>query len=167
VAKARKSWESLSEPYRKRLSRYGINKSQYENGRPLSGARGHGATPEHGLKSANPKKHGEYIRKRSVPNLGVKGPGKPKLTGDDLIEEALNLNKARDAAFLNIDSRLSTYYKYNRLTVMANVYGGLTNESANVPGMSLAEARWSSQADTEELRSRAEPQYRGNPWWYH
>jgi hypothetical protein len=162
VAVKRKAWEALSGPYRKRLSRHGITKSQYENGRPLSGARGHGATPEHGLKSArkNPKKYGDYIRKRSVPET----PPKVSRSAED---EAYDLNAARDAAFLNIHGRLHSYFKYQRATVLANVYGGTTSESGPVPGMSLAEARWSANADTEELRSHATPQYTGNPWWYH
>jgi hypothetical protein len=162
MAAKRKAWESLSEPYRKRLSRYGITKSQYESGRPLSGARGHGATPEHGLKSArkNPKKYGDYIRKRAVPE----GPHEVPTSVED---EAYELNAARDAAFLNTHARLKDYFKYKRDTVLANVYGGITSESGPVPGMSLAEARWTANADTEELRSHAEPQYTGNPWWYH
>ena len=162
MAVKRRAWESLSEPYRKRLARYGITKSQYVNGRPLSGARGHAATPEHGLKSArkNPRKYGDYIRKRSVP--------KPSPTVSKSAEdEAYALNAARDAAFLNIHGKLHTYFKYQRNTVLANVYGGTTSESGPVPGMSLAEARWSANADTEELRSHATPQYTGNPWWYH
>jgi hypothetical protein len=162
VAAKRKAWEALSGPYRKRLSRHGITKSQYENGRPLSGARGHGATPEHGLKSArkNPKKYGDYIRKRSVPEVA------PKVS-KSVEDEAYELDAARDAAYLNIHGRLHSYFKYQRNTVLANVYGGTTSESGPVPGMSLAEARWSANADTEELRSHATPQYTGNPWWYH
>jgi hypothetical protein len=161
LAKKRRSWESLSPAYRARLSRYGITKSQYEHGRPLSGARGHGATPEHGLKSArkNPRKYGDYIRKRSVPAATPV----PKSAED----EAYELNSLRDAAFLNIDSRLSDYHKYERRTVTANVYGGQTSESSDVPGMSAAEARWTASADTEQLRAYATPQYLGNPWFYH
>jgi hypothetical protein len=164
MAVKRRAWESLSDAYRKRLARHGITKSQYENGRPLSGARGHAATPEHGLKSAkrNPKKYGDYIRKRSVPS--APSAPSPGTAGED---EAYELNAARDAAFINIHSRLHTYFKYQRTTVLANVYGGSTSESGGVPGMSLAEARWSANADTEELRSHATPQYTGNPWWYH
>lgn len=162
MAVKRRAWESLSPKYRARLSRHGITKSQYENGRPLSGARGHGSTPEHGLKSArrNPKKYGEYIRKRSVPEGPHEVPG-------NVEDEAYELNAARDAAFINMHSRLHTYFKYKRETVEANIYGGATPESGDVPGISLAEARWTANADTEELRSHAEPQYTANPWWYH
>lgn len=160
MPRARRSWESLSPAYRGRLSRYGITQSQYESGRPLSGARGHGATPEHGAREArrNPRKYGEYLRKRAVPQTQVP---------TNVIDEAFELNAARDAAFLNMHTRLQNYYKYKRDTVVANVYGGVTSESGNVPGMSLDEARWTATADTEELRSNAEPQYRGNPWFYH
>lgn len=160
MARSRRSWESLSDSYRNRLSRYGITKSQYESGRPLSGARGHGATPEHGIKDArkNPRKYGDYIRKRSVPKTRVPV---------SVIDEAIALNNAKDAAFLNIVGRLENYHKFNRDTVLANVYGGRTSESGDVPGMTLDEARWTASADTEEIRSHAEPQYTGNPWFYH
>lgn len=161
MAKPRRGWESLSPAYRGRLSRYGITKSQYESGRPLSGARGHGATPEHGLTSArrNPKKHGDYIRKRQVPTGGG-----GSLSDEDL---AYELNAAKDAAYLNIHGKLKDYFKYKRETVVANVYGGTTSESGDVNGMSLAEARWTANADTEQLRAAATPQYLGNPWFYH
>jgi hypothetical protein len=164
----RKGWESLSPDYRGRLSRRGITKSQYEHGRPLSGARGHGATPEHGLQSATrtpaaAKKYGDYIRKRTVPGGGTPVPVASAAAED----EAYELNQAKDAAYLNIHSRLKDYYKYKRETVLANVYGGETPESGEVSGMSLAEARWTAQADTEELRAHATPQYQGNPWFYH
>ena len=82
-------------------------------------------------------------------------------------DQAIKLNRARDAAFTNIHNRLHEYLYYKRETVEANVYGGETAESGEVPGMSLAEAEWTANADTEELRSRAEPQIKGNPWFYH
>lgn len=38
---ARKGWDALSDAYRARLSRSGINQSAYESGASLHGARGH------------------------------------------------------------------------------------------------------------------------------
>jgi hypothetical protein len=73
----------------------------------------------------------------------------------------------RDLAYYNINRRLSSYVKYKDDTVHANVYGGTTSESGLVPGMDYSQAEWTSKADTEELRSRAESKYRGNPWYYH
>jgi hypothetical protein len=72
-----------------------------------------------------------------------------------------------DKAYRNFHNRLHDYVYYNVDTVRANVYGGETYESGPVPGMSLAQAQWTAQADTEEIRSMASEQYRGNPWWYH
>src|ERR1700719_2004143 len=119
MAGRRRAWESLSEPYRKRLQRHGITKSQYEHGRPLAGARGHGATPGHGLKSAKAtsKKYGDYIRKRAVPEVRP-GPSQSQ------IDAAYELNAARDAAYLNFHAQMKDYFKYKRDTVLANVYGG-------------------------------------------
>jgi hypothetical protein len=77
------------------------------------------------------------------------------------------LQELRDIAFYNTDRRLGHYVKYKRATVEANVYGGETAESGPVPGMDFGQAEWTGNADAEELRSRAEPYYLGNPWWYH
>jgi hypothetical protein len=158
---SRRDWDSLSPAYRERLSRSGITKTLYERGTNLSTARGHRKTPEHGLKSArkNPGRYPEYIRSREVPQV--------QPASGSAENEAYELNAARDAAFLNFHSRLHDYYKYNRKIVLANVYGGETAESGTVRGMNLAEARWTANAGTEELRVRAYPQYHANPWWYH
>ena len=77
------------------------------------------------------------------------------------------ISKLRDLAYYNMNRRLHDYLYYNDDTVHANIYGGTTSESGPVPGMDYSQAEWTSQADTEELRSRAEPQYKGNPWYYH
>lgn len=42
----RKGWSELSEAYRKRLSRGGIDRASYENGASIQKARGHANTPE-------------------------------------------------------------------------------------------------------------------------
>jgi len=164
VARQRRAWESLSPDYRARLIRNGISQRDYERGRNLSAARGHFATPEHGLKSAqkNPAKYGDYIRKRTVPS----GGGPPAEQTPE--EEAHELNNWKDKAFANIQAKLGSMHKvYYEPTVEANVYGGVTRESGPVPGMNLAECKWTARATKEELRAHATPQYKGNPWWYH
>jgi hypothetical protein len=159
MASRRKGWDSLSSSYRDRLSRKGITRERYERGHKLDVARGHAETPEHGLKQAqkNPVKYRKYLNKRIITGGTPLPP----------IQEAVILNAAKDAAYYNIKGRLEHYFKYNETTVLANVYGGTTSESGEVSGMGLAEARWTSQADTEQLRSRAHEQYKSNPWWYH
>jgi hypothetical protein len=82
-------------------------------------------------------------------------------------DEAYELNSARDAAYWNQMGKLGNYVKFYEPTVEANVYGGTTRESGPVPGMTLTQARWTANADAEELRSQATPYYIGNPWWYH
>jgi hypothetical protein len=158
VATRRKGWDSLSPAYRDRLSRGGIDKSRYERGHKLDVARGHGSTPEHGLKEArkNPVKYREYLNKKERT-----GGGKPPE------DQAYEINEARDAAFYRIKGYFQGYIKYNEATVLANVYGGRASESGDVPGMSLSEARWTSRADSQSIRARASAQYQGNPWWYH
>jgi hypothetical protein len=63
MATKRKGWESLSDSYRKRLTRSGISKSEYQSGKSIAKARGHAATPEHGgyKKTAGRAGIAEYI----------------------------------------------------------------------------------------------------------
>lgn len=158
MASRRKGWDALSPGYRNRLESKGITKARYDRGHKLDVARGHAETPEHGLKQArkNPVKYRKYLQKHEPT-----GPGK------SVEEQARELNDAKDAAWYNITGRFHEYIGYNEDTVTANVYGGTTSESGEVSGMSLAEARWTANADTEQIRSRASEQYKGNPWWYH
>ena len=158
MASRRKGWDSLSQSYRDRLSRNGITKERYDRGHKIDVARGHGETPEHGLKEArrNPVKYRKYLQKKE--RTGGQRPP------EDI---AYELNEARDAAFYAIKGHFQDYLKYNEATVLANVYGGRTRESGDVPGMSLSEARWTSRAMAQAIRQRASSQYSGNPWWYH
>ena len=160
MARHRKGWDSLSPSYRRRLSRNGITRARYERGHKLDVARGHGGTPEHGLREArrNPVKYRDYIRKKiQPPSIGQRSP-------EDIARE---MNQTLDLAYYNVRRRLGNYLKYNDATVKSNIYGGITEQSGEVSGMSFAEARWTAAADTEELRSRARQQYQGNPWFYH
>jgi hypothetical protein len=159
MAGRRKSWESLSPAYRGRLSRGGISKSQYESGVSLAKARGHGQTPEHPREA---ERHPERYRKYREKHQKFREAPTPQTPED----EAYELNTARDNAYRNEKGRLGNYIKYNDANVIARVYGGIINGEEQ-QGMSLGEARWTAQADTEELRSRASEQYRFNPWWYH
>jgi hypothetical protein len=62
---ARSSWESLSPAYRGRLERGGITRQDYLSGDPLSGARGHGKTPERPERAEkNPEKYRNYLADR-------------------------------------------------------------------------------------------------------
>lgn len=162
MAGRRKSWESLTPKYRARLSRGGITKSKYESGASLAKARGHAKTPEHPREAArNPERYREYNRKRE-----------PRTSTHEDI--AYTLNSARDAAYFNILGLLGDYIKFREPNVRANVYGGTRrpqhkDETGDIemPGMTLTEARWTAQADAEELRSRADNNYKRNPWFYH
>jgi hypothetical protein len=161
MASRRKGWDNLSPGYRKRLESKGITKARYDRGHKLDVARGHAETPEHGLRQAkkHPVKYRKYLEKKER----LKGGGGLKTPE----EEARELNAAKDAAYYNFKGRLGDYFQYNDGTVLANIYGGITSESGKVSGMSLPEANWTANADTEQLRSRAHEQYKANPWWYH
>ena len=172
MAKPRKPWSQLAPGTRARKLRFykkqGLSANQvasrYNAGKLGSQAavRGHAKTPEHGLGQAlkNPEKYEGYLRRKNQRIIG----GGPSVTPED---EARKRNELLDKAYRNFHGRLQHYVHYNGDTVRANVYGGETAESGPVPGMSNAEAAWTAQADTEEIRSMASEQYRGNPWWYH
>lgn len=159
---ARRPWDSLSPAYRARLSRGGITKSSYQSGASLAAARGHAQTPEHGLKDAvkNPGKYQKYLQKRQPKPK----PSAPPAPGPEQL--AREHNALLDRAFASM-ARLRPYFKYYEPTVKANVYGGTTRESGEVPGMSTAEAQWTIEATIEQIRAQASTQYTGNPWFYH
>lgn len=166
MARSRKGWQQLSPGYRNRLTKAGITKSQYESGASLAKARGHSETPEHGLREAvrNPRKYRKYINKRTRSGPTARPP-------EDIARE---INEILDMAYTNIHQRLGDYHKYRDRNVRANVYGGLRGpqflgegEQTEMPQMDIADAIWTANADTEELRSRASNQTQGNPWFYH
>lgn len=167
MAAPRKLWSRLTAGTRARkLSYYkkqGLTPGQvarrYNAGTlgSQAAARGHAATPEHPAQALRePQKYPAYLRRKEQPKKG-----------ETPHELAIRINTALDTAYRNFRRRLSNYVYYNDSTVTANIYGGSTRESGTVPGMSLAQATWTAQADTEEIRSMASEQYRGNPWWYH
>lgn len=163
MASRRRSWDSLTPAYRGRLSRGGITKSAYESGASIKKARGHGQTPEHGIREAlrHPEKYKSYIKRKNIP------PAAPTPE-----QEAVKINNMLDRAFRSMQrfgpsGPHGEYLKYYEPTVEANVYGVITRESGEVEGMSYAQATWTANADMEEIRSMAREQYRGNPWWYH
>lgn len=65
---SRRSFDSLSDAYRRRLERGGIGRTQYERGDSLKAARGHkaGVTPEHpsDVKN-NSREYGRYMSDRA------------------------------------------------------------------------------------------------------
>jgi hypothetical protein len=155
-----KAGRLLSAAQQRRYEKRGITRSAYESGVSVKAARGHAQTPEHGLGQAlrNPARYKSYIQRKSKPDTGTRAPS-PEA-------EARLINDTKDQAYKSMQ-RLHEYLYYKDETVQANLYGGITAESGEVPGMSHAEALWTAQADIEEIRSYASPQYKGNPWWYH
>jgi len=64
---AKRDWQALSAAYRKRLSRAGITKRQYESGKSLAKARGHGSTPERPERAAKkPERYSDYLIRQRV-----------------------------------------------------------------------------------------------------
>lgn len=63
---ARKGWDSLTSDYRKRLESNGISKKDYESGKSIAKARGHGHTPErpHKFDRKNPQ-YAPYVQQQN------------------------------------------------------------------------------------------------------
>jgi hypothetical protein len=63
-----RSWDALSETYRRRLQRAGMSRRLYESGASLQSARGHAATPERPDRAEkNATVYSKYIRARVKP----------------------------------------------------------------------------------------------------
>lgn len=158
-----RNWESLSPKYRERLSRSGVSRAAYESGAPVTAARGHARTPERPERAArNPARYPEYTQKRTA-----KAPASPRKPSAARL--AQDLENARNRAFRNFVrvAGRTGYLWVNIDTIEANVFGGFTAESGAVPGMSLAEARFTATMTDDDLQTVAAPQYRANPWFYH
>jgi hypothetical protein len=141
--KRRKGWDQLSESYKKRLERAGINKKAYTNGASLSDARGHRATPEHPERAykAGKKQHryGEYRQKRRAKGIGRKIKA-------DWITEAIQYTR----------ETIGHVRFYNHNTVINNA-----------ERKTIAQLQATLLMSEDQLRAEARPQYRTNPWWYH
>jgi len=67
TAHRRRSWDSLSAMYRRRLEKNGIGRTSYQAGVPLSGARGHAGTPERPERAERkPDSYRGYLRRRGT-----------------------------------------------------------------------------------------------------
>jgi hypothetical protein len=64
---ARKGWSDLSDSYRGRLERGGIDRESYNAGASLAGARGHGATPERPERAErDQERYQDYLQRREA-----------------------------------------------------------------------------------------------------
>lgn len=77
----RRSWDSLTPAYRRRLERSGLTRSAYESGAPLTGARGHGKTPERPERADRRAGYAAYRAKRSQPMRVITPSGVVTLSG--------------------------------------------------------------------------------------
>jgi hypothetical protein len=94
---ARRIWDSLSDSYRKRLSRNGITREAYERGDSLKAARGHSETPE---KDSEIKRHPERFA-----DYLLRNPGKVPRERGDKIERALRHGIGRLEGNVNLLDR--------------------------------------------------------------
>jgi len=138
-----RNWDALSPAYRARLQRNGITRQAYVSGASVKDARGHKATPEHGLRDAakNPQRYQEYLHKKR-PGGGQRPPA--------------NLEDLKDRAFASMDGKIGSYFKYNRNAVIARVNN-----------MSERQLRLTIAATEDDLLALAAIRRKSNPWHYH
>jgi hypothetical protein len=144
--KRRKGWNQLSESYRKRLERAGINEKAYTNGSSLSDARGHRNTPERperAYKGTKTSRYAEYRQKRRERDLGGQLGRKTKA---HYITEAI----------VYTQRTIGHLPHYNHSTVI-----NLAEKKT------IAQLKRTVTMDADSLRAEARPQYPTNPWWYH
>ncbi len=156
-----KAGQHLSEAQQRRYMNAGITRGQYESGAKVTGARGHGKTPEHGIGDArkHPEKYRDYIQKKEPPRRG-----------GDVIEAGLA--QLIEQAQRNSQAQLGNYIKYNRERTFKRIAGKITfNKDGSIKsrkgGMTKRQLRITAIATSDELRTLASEQREGNPFYYH
>jgi len=94
----RRSWDSLTPAYRRRLERSGITRAGYESGAPLTGARGHGTTPERPDRQDRRAGYAAYRAQRSQPMRVITTSGVVMMSGMTSADRSLvgrHLNAVR------------------------------------------------------------------------
>lgn len=70
MARTRKTWETLSPTYRRRLEKAGYTRKDYLAGKSRAAARGHSKTPERPSQAIrNPRRYPDYVLKRDSPEI--------------------------------------------------------------------------------------------------
>jgi len=85
----RRSWDSLTPVYRRRLDRSGITRAGYESGAPLASARGHKSTPERPGRADRRPDYAAYRAQRSKPMRVVTPSGVVTLFGMTTADRSL------------------------------------------------------------------------------
>lgn len=145
--KRRKGWDDLSESYRKRLERAGINKKAYTNGSSLSDARGHRNTPERperAFKGTKTSRYGEYRQRQRERDIRRNPTGK-KLKSHYITEAVIYTQRT-----------IGHLPHYNHSTII-----NLAEKKT------IAQLQRTLTMDADSLRAAARPQQQTNPWWYH
>ncbi|QRX91110.1 hypothetical protein [Streptomyces noursei] len=95
---SRREWSALSDGYRSRLERKGIDRAAYESGASLKSARGHRETPEHPRDAARRPADFTAYRVRNAKRINVltdEGLRRVRLDKADRSKVAQHWNAAR------------------------------------------------------------------------
>ena len=135
-------WGELSDSYRERLERGGINQAAYERGDSLKAARGHkaGKTPEHPSDiHRHPSSFTEYRERKTSREQSSVG------NRDDLIEHAMR----------NAVRMIGNEFSFNPRQVRRNLRS-----------MTIGELQRAATINGDEWKRLAKHQGKRNPWWY-
>lgn len=91
-----RNWNALSDSYRQRLERAGVDRRDYERGASLAGARGHAETPER-PSQASPERYVDYFNRREKLINSIQAM-KRELYGS---KDSFNAKRSREAVDKN------------------------------------------------------------------
>lgn len=170
---ARRNWDVLTETYRKRLSRSGVTREQYESGASLGKARGHAATPEHPREAArNPQRYPKYVAKKSE----AMAPAKPKkqapTSGTTLPPPTPPGRKLQNDVIALKDRFFGDRFKYDVENSIAYVrYGRKADDIPKPTAAQLQRALEMTEQEMEDAGSMANGENSEYKWarfmWYH
>lgn len=98
-----RNWDSLSQAYRSRLERGGITRRDYESGKSLSKARGHGTTPEHIGQGKQKSQYRKYYEHRQRLEAKLNKWKKDYFQGADRWDQAASEKQVSQASIKQLE----------------------------------------------------------------
>ncbi|ANZ18305.1 hypothetical protein O1L44_20820 [Streptomyces noursei] len=146
---SRREWSALSDGYRSRLERKGIDRAAYESGASLKSARGHKETPEHPRDAARRPADFTAYRVRNAKNINV-------LTDNGLRRVRLDkADRSKVAQHWNAARLWAKKGQSERINAMAGVTVQNVDTGENIPlagaSMDLYELALTGQMNVESI----------------
>jgi hypothetical protein len=123
---ARKGWDALSDSYRSRLSRQGVNKQAYESGQSLHKARGHVSQPEEAFR----KRVTRFVTSFGVPEDDRYNP--QGNTVEDEIERLRHMGPQQAQEYMDYRRTMTRYWESGQADKAMTLFKR-RDRSINVP----------------------------------